>query len=110
MEDQARIAAKVEHARAVERILLWLGWTVAALGVLGVAAFSSLWVAGELDAQQAVGTILGTALATILSGAAAYGSGVNMGLGAERLALAAKSAAAPARNAASPPDPARPNR
>jgi len=36
-----------------------------------------------------VSLILGTALATVLSGATAYGSGVNVGLGAERLELAA---------------------
>jgi hypothetical protein len=93
MNAQARIAAKVEHARQVEQVLLWLGWTVAVLGVLGVVAFSVLWVVGELNADQAVGAILGTALATILSGVTAYGSGVNVGLGAERLELAAKGAA-----------------
>ena len=97
MNAQARIAAKVEHARQVEQVLLWLGWTVAVLGVLGVVAFSVLWVVGELNADQAVGAILGTALATILSGVTAYGSGVNVGLGAERLELAAKGAAPAAR-------------
>jgi len=95
MEDQARIAAKVEHARQVERVLLWLGWSVAVLGVVGVAAFSTLWAAGDLNAEQAVGVILGTALAAILSGASAYGSGVNVGLGAERLELAARGAPRP---------------
>jgi len=95
MEDQARIAAKVEHARQVERVLLWLGWSVAVLGVVGVAAFSVLWAVGDLNAEQAVGLILGTALAAILSGASAYGSGVNVGLGAERLELAARGAARP---------------
>lgn len=97
MEDQTRIAAKVEQARQVERVLLWLGWSVAILGLVGVAAFAVLWAVGDLDAEQAVGAILGTALAAILSGASAYGSGVNVGLGAERLDLAAK-AAAPARD------------
>lgn len=96
MDDQTRIAAKVEHARQVERAMLWLGWSVAALGVVGVAAFSVLWALGDIDVEQAVGAILGTALAAILSGASAYGSGVNVGLGAERLELAAKTAA-PAR-------------
>ncbi|HXP19135.1 MAG TPA: hypothetical protein VN840_05760 [Streptosporangiaceae bacterium] len=90
MEDQGRIAAKVTHARQVERVLLWLGWSVAALGVAGIVAFSALWAVGDLDVEQAVGAILGTALAAILSGASAYGSGVNLGLGAERLDLAAR--------------------
>jgi uncharacterized membrane protein len=95
MGRQARIAAKVCHAREVERILLLLGWSVAALGLAGVAVFAVFWALGDLDAEKAVGLILGTCLATILSGATAYGSGVNVGLGAERLDLAARSAISP---------------
>ena len=102
MVDQARIAAKVEHARQVERALLWLGWSVAALGIGGVVAFSVLWATGDLNAEQAVGAILGTALAAILSGASAYGSGTSVGLGAERLELAARGSADPTE----PRDPA----
>ena len=95
MELQDRISAKVERAREGERILQWLGWSVAALGVLGVAGFVVLWLVGDLDVEQGVSLILGTALATVLSGVTAYGSGVNVGLGAERLELAAKSAGQP---------------
>ena len=61
MERQARIAAKVEHARVVERYLQWLGWSVAVLGVLGVIAFAVLWADGSLGMNQAVSLILGTA-------------------------------------------------
>lgn len=93
MESQERIAAKVRHARDVEEILMRIGWSVAALGIAGMAVFSVLWVIGELNVEQGVSLILGTALATILSGATAYGSGVNVGLGAERLELAARDAA-----------------
>ena len=92
---EPRIRAKVEHAREVERILQWLGWSVAVLGLAGVAIFAVLWAIGDLDAEQAISLILGTCLATILSGATAYGSAVNVGLGAERLELAARSAAPP---------------
>ncbi|MGO9078511.1 MAG: hypothetical protein ACLQDY_05660 [Streptosporangiaceae bacterium] len=92
MERQAAISAKVAHAREVERILQWLGWSVALLGIIGVACFSVFWAVGELSAEQGVSLVLGTALATVLSGATAYGSGVNVGLGAERLALAARAA------------------
>jgi hypothetical protein len=92
MEPQTRIAAKVKHARKIEGVLQWLGWSVAALGLAGVAVFAAGWAAGELDAEQAVGLILGTCLATVLSGATAYGSGVNVGLGAERLDIAARGA------------------
>ena len=96
MDDQARIAAKVEHAREVEQVLQWLGWSVAVrLGLIGVASFSVLWAIGGLSTEQGVSLILGTALAVILSGATAYGAGVNVGLGAERLELAARDLAGP---------------
>jgi hypothetical protein len=93
MEGQTRIAAKVEHARAVEGVLQWLGWSVGVLGIAGVVTFAVLWAAGDLSTEQSISLILGTALATILSGASAYGSGVNVGLGAERLDIAARGGA-----------------
>jgi hypothetical protein len=96
MERQAIIAAKVGHAREVERVLQWLGWSVAVVGTVGIAVFAVLWAVGDLNAEQGIGLILGTALTTVLSGATAYASGVNVGLGAERLDLAAR-AAQPAR-------------
>jgi hypothetical protein len=92
MERQDGITVKVEHALAVERVLRWLGWSVGALGIIGVVGFIILWVIGEIDVDQGISLILGTALATILSGATAYGSGVNVGLGATRLDIAAKDA------------------
>jgi hypothetical protein len=97
MDGQARVAAKVERARAVEGYLLRLGWSVAVLGVVGVVAFSVLWALGELDVEQGVSLVLGVALAAILSGATVYGAGVNLGLGAERLELAASDATDGAR-------------
>jgi hypothetical protein len=51
--------------------------------------FVGLWMAGRLTGGQAVGASLGTIIGSILSGATAYGSGVNVGLGAERLEVAA---------------------
>ena len=97
MERQDGISAKVEHALEVERVLRLIGWSVAALGIVGIAVFIILWIVGELNIDQAASLILGTALATILSGATAYGSGVNVGLGAKRLELAATAAGAAAR-------------
>jgi hypothetical protein len=97
MERQDRISVKVEHALEVERVLRWLGWSVGALGITGVVGFIILWVIGEIDVDQGISLILGTALATILSGATAYGSGVNVGLGAARLDIAAKQAGVTAR-------------
>lgn len=95
MDQEARIAAQVAHARTVGCWLQRLGWSVAVLGVAGVLTFAALWLAGQLGLDQAVSLILGTALAAILSGASAYGAGVNVGLGAERLALAARAAVSP---------------
>ncbi len=92
MEHQAVITDQIEHARKVGRVLQWLGWAVACLGVAGLAVFSVFWALGDLSAEQAASLLIGTALASVLSGAAAYGSGVNVGLGAERLDLAVRAA------------------
>jgi hypothetical protein len=92
MERHSSIAMKVERARHVGVLLQRLGWLVAVLGVIGVMTYSVLWAAGEIDADQGVTLILGTALAVVLSGATSYGAGVNLGLGAERLDLAAREA------------------
>jgi hypothetical protein len=98
-EHQAVVTGQVEHARKVGHVLQWLGWSVICLGVVGIGAFVVLWAIGEVDTEQALGLILGTALASILSGAAAYGSGVNLGLGAARLSLAAPAVDHPPRDA-----------
>ena len=92
MGDQETISAKVEHARQVEKVLYWLGWLVAAVGAAGAVVFTAFWAAGDLSAEQGVSLVLGTTLATVLSGATAYGAGVNIMLGAERLQLAARAA------------------
>jgi hypothetical protein len=97
MECHSSIAMKVERARRVGVLLQRLGWLVAALGVIGVMTYTVLWAAGEIDADQGVTLILGTALAVVLSGATSYGAGVNLGLGAERLDLAAREASGSAR-------------
>ncbi len=86
------VDGRIEHARAVERALTRLGWSVVVIGSLGIAGIAVFLAIGEIDIEQALGTALGTVLASILSGAAAYGSGVNIGLGAERLALAREQA------------------
>jgi len=82
------IARRLDHARHIEVVLQRLGWFVAAIGVIGTGVFVGFWIADELSAEQAVSLVLGTMLATVLSGASAYGAGVNIGLGAARLELA----------------------
>jgi hypothetical protein len=54
----------------------------------GVVSYSLLWATSEIDADQGIGLILGTALAVVLS-ATSYRAGINLGLRAERLNLAA---------------------
>ena len=98
------MADRVARAHRVERILLTLGWIVAAVGLVGAAVFAGFWIAGDLNAEQAVSLILGTTLATILSGATAYGAGVNVGLGADRLSLALEGTGAPAGGTEPPPE------
>jgi hypothetical protein len=82
------VAEKVEHARTVERVLVGLGWLVLVLGILTVVGTVVELVLGDISIERALGVILGTALAGILSGVTAYGSGVNVGLSAERLSQA----------------------
>ena len=91
--DADLIRKKVAAARGVERSLTFIGWIVLVIGVIGMVATVVMWIAGQIDIDQAVALLLGTILGSILSGAAAYGSGVNVGLGAERLALALRAAA-----------------
>ncbi len=90
-----RYRFKIHHARQVERALQWLGWSVAVLATTSLIGFVALFLAGRLTGGQAVGASLGTIIGSILSGATAYGSGVNIGLGAERLELAASLALGP---------------
>ena len=92
MRGQEAISVEVERARQVAKVLRWLGWLVAAVGAVGVAVYTAFWASGDLSAEQGVSLVLGTALATVLSGVTAYGAGVNIGLGAERLQLAARAA------------------
>jgi hypothetical protein len=95
---------RVERAHRVEQVLQALGWVVAAVGLIGAAVFVFFWIAGDLSSEQAVSLILGTTLATILSGATAYGAGVNVGLSADRLSLALADADRFAEERARPPE------
>ncbi len=78
---------RVEHALTVERVLTRLGWFVLLVGVASIAVTAWQFVAGEIDVYAALELAFGAALATVLSGAVAYGAGTNIGIGAARLAL-----------------------
>lgn len=83
--DDDDYAGRIEHAFAVERILTWLGWLVAGVGVLAILWQLGAAVLGITDWSRAVYVCLGILAATVLSGATAYGSGTNVGLAAARL-------------------------
>ena len=87
METNEEMSERIDHAERVQGVLQAFGWIVTAVGVAGALVFIGFWIVGYLNAEQAVSLILGTTLATILSGASVYGAGVNVGLGAARLAL-----------------------
>lgn len=75
----------MDHALKVEHFLITLGWFVTGVGVLGIAATIGAAVFGDTSWQRALAGAFGILAATVLSGAAAYGSGTNIGLSAMRL-------------------------
>lgn len=84
--DPDDVDGRVAHALKVERVLTSLGYAVAAVGVLGILWTLFEAVTGDLTWTRAGVTSLGILAATVLSGAAAYGAGTNIGLSALRLA------------------------
>ena len=47
-----RYRFKIDHARRVERVLQWLGWTVAVLATASLVGFVSLWMAAGSPARD----------------------------------------------------------
>ena len=87
---RAELYGRVRHAMATERFMRRLGWIVLALAVVSLSVTVAMWLLGEISVEQALATIFGVIISSILSGAAAYSSGVNVGLGAMRLLLAVR--------------------
>lgn len=87
METERDVREQISHAFQVERVLTTLGWLVLLIGVLSIASILILWLGDELSTSRAIGAAIGTLLGTVLAGAAAYGSGTNVGLAATRLDL-----------------------
>lgn len=83
---------RVEHAVSTERFMTRLGWIVLFLAVAGLVITVAFWLLGDITMEQALAAIFGVIITGILSGAAAYSSGINVGLGASRLALAMEQA------------------
>ncbi len=74
-----------------------IGWVVAAIGVVSLLTIGGLLIAGEIGVEAAASAAFGATLASILSGVVAYGSGMNLDLGAERLELALAEASSATR-------------
>lgn len=81
-DDTARRIARGELA---ERLLIRLGWVVVAAGALAIVAEVVAMTTGADDITDGIVTIGGLVLGVILAGAAAFGSGVNIGINVERL-------------------------
>ena len=79
---------RVEHALAIETFMRRLGWIVLFLAAASLIVTVVLWLHGDITFEQALASTFGVIITSILSGAAAYSSGVNIGLGASRLLLA----------------------
>jgi predicted anti-sigma-YlaC factor YlaD len=79
------VEGRIAHAFKVERFLVWLGYSVAVVGVLAIVWTVGGALIGNTGWTRAVVTSFGILAATVLSGAAAYASGTNVGLAAARL-------------------------
>lgn len=81
-----QMKARVRRGFITERNLLRLGWFILGLAILGLVTVAALWLLGEISVDQFLAAIFGVIISSILSGAATYGSGINVGLAAARLA------------------------
>lgn len=82
---QEDIPRRIARAEFAERLLIRLGWVVVAAGALAIVAEAVGMASGADDVTDGLVTIGGLVLGVILAGAAAFGSGVNIGLNLERL-------------------------
>ena len=81
----ARWAVRLARARRAERLLIRLGWLVIAVSAIGIVAEIVAIASGYDDVADGFVVLAGLVLGGILTGAVAFGSGVNVGINAERL-------------------------
>jgi hypothetical protein len=81
-----QMRARVQRGLMTERNLLRLAWFVLGLAIIGLIGSVVLFLVGEISFDQALAAIFGVVISSVLSGAAAYGSGINVGLASSRLA------------------------
>ena len=85
VDPDAGWAVRLERARRAERLLIRLGWLVIAVSAFALAAEIVAIAYGYDDLADGLVVLSGIVLGGILAGAAAFGSGVNIGINAERL-------------------------
>jgi len=76
---------RIARARSVARLMRRLAWVSLAVGVLGLVGVVVLVAVGEMPLDEALLAATGTVLVTLVSGAATYGSSMNLTLSASRL-------------------------
>ena len=76
---------RVVDARASARTLQRLAIAAGVLGCIALGVIAVAYLLGELSAEAAVTAAFSSGFFTILSGATAYGSGVNLDINAYRL-------------------------
>lgn len=81
-------ARRIARGEMAERLLIRLGWVVVVAGVVAIGAEVVAIGTGVDDVTDGIVTIGGLVLGVILAGAAAFGSGVNIGINLERLRAA----------------------
>lgn len=103
--DDQRDLFRIERARVVARVMRNVGWFVVAGGLISLAFTIYFVVTGEVTGDEAVTVITGTILGTMLTGIAAYGSGMGLTIAASNLArrMEQTSSAKPSTNPPSPP-------
>jgi hypothetical protein len=81
-----QMKGRVRRGFLTERNLLRLAWLILGLAIAGLVTVLALWLLGEISVDQMLAAVFGVIMSSILSGAATYGSGINVGLAASRLA------------------------
>lgn len=77
--------ARLERARGAETLLIRLGWLVIVVSTLAFASEVVAIAVGYDEFAHGIVVLSGIVLGGVLAGAAAFGSGVNIGINAERL-------------------------
>lgn len=100
--DDERDLFRIVRARQVARVMRRVGWFVVVGGLVSLGFTLYFMAAGEITGDDAVTVITTTILGTILTGVAAYGSGMGLTLAASNLARRMEQTAAAAKPSVAP--------